>query len=359
LHVGFLIYDDLSVISGGYLYDRKLVEYLRSCGDKVSVISIKRKNYALNLVDNCSYTLLKKLYNLNVDILIEDELNHPSLFLINYLLRKKINYPIISIIHHLRSQERYMKLLEKFYRCIESRYLNGIDGFIYNSDTSKYIVETLSRCIKPSVVVYPGRDHFEVNIAEDDVVNRVRNTEILKILFLGNIIPRKGLHILFSALDRLQIDNWILNVIGQLDSKGSYTKKVKRLIRKKRIENKVYFLGLLSDKELILYLKRSDILVVPSFYEGFGIVYLEGMGFGLPVIATSNGGAKEIIRHGNEGFLVEPDDFVSISNYIEMLCRDKDLLLEMSLNALKRHMSFSKWKSSTSKIRGFLKSFIE
>jgi len=359
LNVGFLIYDDLSTISGGYLYDRKIVEYLKSCEDKVSVISIPRKNYALNLIDNCSYTLLKKLYNLDIDILIEDELNHPSLFRINYLLTRKINYPIISIIHHLRSQERCTKLLEKLYRHIEFRYLNSVNGFIYNSNTSKYTVEKLIGSIRPSVVAYPGRDQFEVNITEDDIVNRVRTTEILKILFLGNVIPRKGLHILLSALDRLKIDNWILNVIGRLDSEKLYTKKVKRLIRKKRIENNVYFLGLLSDKELIQYFKRSDILVVPSFYEGFGIVYLEGMGFGIPVIATTNGGAKEIIGNGKEGFLVEPHDFVSISDYIEMLFRDKDLLLDMSINALKRYRSFHKWESSTSKIRGFLKSFIE
>lgn len=359
MHIGFLIYDDLSAISGGYLYDRKLVEYLRSCGDKVFVISIPRKNYALNLIDNCSYSLLKKLYNLDADILIEDELNHPSLFFINYLLRKKINYPVVSIIHHLKSQERYSKFLRKFYRCIELRYLKSVNGFIFNSNTSKYTVEMLMKCVKPSVVVYPGCDQFEVNINEDDVVNRVRTAEILKILFLGNVIPRKGLHVLLSALERLKIDNWILNVIGQLDSKESYTRKIFRLVKNKGIQNKVHFKGLLSDNELILYLKSSDILVVPSFYEGFGIVYLEGLGFGLSVIATTNGGAKEIIRHGKEGFLVEPNDFVSISNYIEMFYKDKGLLLDMSLNALRRYRSFSKWESSTSEIRGFLKSFTE
>jgi glycosyltransferase involved in cell wall biosynthesis len=359
LHVGILIYDDLYTISGGYLYDRKLVEYLQSCGDKVSIISIPRKSYALNLIDNCSYILFKKLYNLDVDILIEDELNHPSIFLINYLLRKKINYPIISIIHHLRSHERYTKLIKKLYRCIEFRYLKSVDGFIYNSNTSKYTVETHMRCIKPSVVVYPGNDQFISDINKDVVMKRVKNSKILRILFLGNIIPRKGLHILINALERLKIDNWILNVIGRLDSKKSYTRKIKIQVRKKGIENKVHFAGLLSNSELLLYLKRSDILAVPSFYEGFGIVYLEGMGFGLPVIATKNGGAREIIHHGKEGFLVDPHDFKSISNYIEMLYRDKDLLLDMSLNALRRYRSFSKWESTTNKIRGFLKSFIE
>ena len=70
----------------------------------------------------------------------------------------------------------------------------------------------------------------------------------------------------------------------------------------------VHFHGSLDNAPLIELLKQSHVLVVPSSYEGFGIVYLEGMGFGLPAIGTTAGAAGEIITHGENGYLIQPDD---------------------------------------------------
>ena len=63
-------------------------------------------------------------------------------------------------------------------------------------------------------------------------------------------------------------------------------------------------------------LARSHLLAVPSSYEGFGIVYLEGMAFGLPALASSAGGAQEIIRHGETGWLVPPGEPVGLARAI-------------------------------------------
>ena len=72
---------------------------------------------------------------------------------------------------------------------------------------------------------------------------------------------------------------------------------------------------------------------MPSSYEGFGIVYLEGMQFGLPAIAGTAGAAKEIITHGHNGFLVPPGNPEALAHHIELLIRDRELLLKMSLAA--------------------------
>ena len=88
MKIGFLIYGSLDTLSGGYLYDRKLVEYLRAQGDTVEIISLPWRNYAAHLTDNFSFKLPS-----NLDILIQDELNHPSLIAAN---RGKHPYPIVS-----------------------------------------------------------------------------------------------------------------------------------------------------------------------------------------------------------------------------------------------------------------------
>src|SRR5512141_1954143 len=74
MKIGLIIYGSLDTLSGGYLYDRKLVEYLRAQDDTVKIISLRWRNYFAHLTDNCTFHLPPDL-----DILIQDELNHPSL----------------------------------------------------------------------------------------------------------------------------------------------------------------------------------------------------------------------------------------------------------------------------------------
>ena len=124
MKLGLLIYGSLDTLSGGYLYDRKLVEYLRTQGDTVEIISLPWRNYAAHLTDNFHFRLPPGL-----DLLIQDELNHPSLISAN---SRSHPYPIISLIHHLRCSEQRPAWQNWFYRIIEKRYLNSVDGFIFN-----------------------------------------------------------------------------------------------------------------------------------------------------------------------------------------------------------------------------------
>ena len=96
------------------------------------------------------------------------------------------------------------------------------------------------------------------------------------------------------------------------------------------LKSKVFFHGPLDNEELIEKLKSAHVLVVPSSYEGFGIVYLEGMAFGLPAIGTTAGAASEIINDGENGYLVPPDDDRMLAERLSRLAKDRDLLARMS-----------------------------
>jgi len=100
-------------------------------------------------------------------------------------------------------------------------------------------------------------------------------------------------------------------------------------------------------------------MVVPSSYEGFGIVYLEGMGFGLPAIGTTAGAAGEIITDGEDGYLIEPGDDMRLAGLLDELTNDRELLVKLSLNAVKRYKSQPKWEETAEKIRAFLYQFTE
>jgi hypothetical protein len=136
MRIGLVIYGSLTTLSGGYLYDRKLVEHLREHGNNVEIISLPRRNYLNHLEDNFSNDLIRRLSNLQCDVLLQDELNHPSLFLLNRRIKDKINYPIVSIVHHLLCCEENPSWLNRFYRLVEGHYLSSLDGFICNSQST-------------------------------------------------------------------------------------------------------------------------------------------------------------------------------------------------------------------------------
>ncbi len=345
MHIGLIIYGSLDILSGGYLYDRKLVEYLRGQGDSVEIISVPWRNYAAHLTDNFHCRL-----PINLDILIQDELNHPSLILAN---RGKHPYPIISLVHHLRCSELRPKWQNAFYRFIEKQYLRSVDGFILNSETTQAAVTSLLKSDTPNIVAYPPTDRFNPAISEDEIIQRAQSHP-LRILFLGNVIPRKGLHTLLDALLILHPSSLILDVVGSLTSESEYAKQMQEFIAANHLSSFVFLHGSLDKEPLIEKLKQSHILVVPSSYEGFGIVYLEGMGFGLPAIGTTAGAAGEIIEHGQTGYLIAPGDSKSLADHIQSLTEDRGLLTRLSLQARERYAHQPSWEETAKNIREFL-----
>lgn len=345
MKIGLVIYGSLDALSGGYLYDRKLVEYLRGQGDNVEIISLPWRNYAAHLTDNFHFRLLKSM-----DIMIEDELNHPSLIAAN---AGKHFYPVVSLVHHLRCSELRPPWQNIFYRMVEKKYLQSVDGFIFNSQTTKKVVDGNN---KPSIVAYPPTDRFGDATSEAEIKARAK-VKPLRLVFFGNVIERKGLHTLLKAINH-QLSAFSLDVVGPLTSDPAYAKAMMKRVMVYGLSSSVHFHGALDNEPLIEILKQSHILVVPSSYEGFGIVYLEGMGFGLPAIGTTAGAASEIITDGMNGYLIRPDDTEILARHLSTLAADRDLLAKLSVNALRRFREQPKWEQTAGRIRSFLLSMI-
>jgi len=356
LHIGLLIYGNIQQVSGGYIYDRKLYEYLRHKKDEVSIISLPRHRYYRHLLHNFSPRLFEILKNIKLDILIQDELNHPSCFLINKRLRTR-RYPVIALVHHLRSSEPHPPLQKKFFRSVEQQYLRSVDGFIFNSQNTKQVVENLAGG-KPAVVAYPGKDRLSPTITCKEITARAEQPGPLRIIFVGNVIKNKGLHSLLDALRRVPKEAWALTVVGNLTIDRAYKNMLLHQIEKNRMVEHVRLTGLVSDSGLIARLRNSHVLVMPSAFEGFGLAYMEAMGFGLPVIGSTEGGGCEFIQHGRNGFLIKPGDSVSLTQHLHQLHRDRTTLLEMSLEARRTYGQWPTWTTTTECIRNLLLSFV-
>ncbi|HEX2980266.1 MAG TPA: glycosyltransferase family 4 protein [Anaerolineaceae bacterium] len=353
--LGLIIYGSLDTLSGGYLYDRKLVEYLRRQGDTVEVIALPWRAYGAHLADNLSLGLWKRIRGLPIDVLLEDELNHPSLFWLNSRLKRAGSPLVVSVVHHLRISEQHPRLACRLYRWVEKLYLCSVDGFIYNSQTTCREVEALRGGPARAVIATPAGDRFGAGMSEAEILVRtgekIRSGRMGRLVFLGNLIERKGLHTLIAALARPEAAGWELRVIGRSDLEPRYAARVRELAA--RLGERVAFRGRLDEAALSAELRQADVLAVPSSYEGFGIAYLEGMAFGLPALACSTGGAGEIVIDGESGFLVPVGDDRILADALKQLA-DGERLQAMSLKARRRYNDFPTWDESAGRIRDFL-----
>jgi glycosyltransferase involved in cell wall biosynthesis len=358
VHVGLLIYGRLDTVSGGFIYDRNLVRYLREAGDRVEVISLPWRRYGVSLLDNLNAGLRRRLTRAAFDVLLQDELVHPACFWLNKRLRPRLGYPVIAIVHHLRCRERHPAGMTRLYHWVEKRYLASVDAFICVSRTTAGDVEDLAGRTQPLMVATPGRDGLPGAVSREEIMARATAPGAFDLLFVGNLIPRKELHTLLAALASLPGDDWRLAVAGSLTMDAAYVAAIRRQIQEAGLAPRVSLLGALSARELAARCAASHLLTVPSSYEGFGIVYLEGMQFGLPAIAGTAGAAKEIITHGHNGFLVPPGNPEALARHLELLIRDRELLLEMSLAAHDRATAHPTWNDSAALVRAFLQSFM-
>ncbi|HMT20291.1 MAG TPA: glycosyltransferase family 4 protein [Promineifilum sp.] len=350
MRVGLVIYGSLDTVSGGYLYDRRLVEALRRAGDEVEIISLPWRSYARHLTDNRSAELLRRMSG-DYDVLLQDELNHPSLAWANGRLGWK-RPPIVAIVHHLRTSERRAGRQNRIYRLIEGRYLRSVDAFIYNSHTTRREVEALTGRSIPHVMAYPGGDRL-LAFSHPRSAPRSEYGGPLRLLFVGNLIPRKGLHTLLEALRHVK-SAWQLRVVGSPAVAPDYAGRVRWMAKRTGIAAGIEWLGVVGDADLAAEMAAADVLAVPSEYEGFGIVYLEGMAFGLPALATTAGAAHEIIADGENGFLVAPGDVAVLAARIELLAADRALRAQLGATARARFATHPSWEETTATIRSFL-----
>jgi glycosyltransferase involved in cell wall biosynthesis len=359
MRIGLLVYGSLETISGGNLYDRKLVEHLRGQGDQVEQVSLPWRNYPHHLGDNLILDWRRKLEGLSLDLLLQDELCHPSLAWSNRQIRASTGIPLISIVHHLRSSENHSAWILPFYRTVERAYLASVDGFIFNSQTTRRSVEQLlGRAGLRGVTALPAGDRFHGQVSAEEISCRARQAGPLEVLFVGNLIPRKNPDLLIRALARIDRSQWNLNIVGNDAIDPAYSRSMRRLAAKLGLQSQVHLLGVLGDAELARQFRRSHVLAVPSVYEGFGIVYLEGFQHGLPALASTRGAAGEIITPGETGWLVGPDQIEAAAACLDQAARERDRLAWMGRAASHRFHDFPTWEESMGSIRDYLAGWV-
>lgn len=149
----------------------------------------------------------------------------------------------------------------------------------------------------------------------------------LKALYVGSLSQRKGLSYLAEAMKALgkSVD---LTLVGK--------PTVPTPVPVTKMCRDYHWIPSLPHADLLELMSQHDVLVFPSLFEGFGLVILEALSRGLPVITTSNTGGPDVLREGMDGFIVPIRSGAAIASCLQKLVDDRDLLEQMSRSALQR-----------------------
>ncbi len=181
------------------------------------------------------------------------------------------------------------------------------------------------------------------NIGRSNARKRLKLNGHEVVLFIGRIEPLKGIDKLMKAIAKLENQrNKRLIILGGDEYSNNQVKELKRLAVELAIDKNVVFHGSVRQEELPLFYSCADVCVVPSYYETFGLVTLESLACGTPVVAADVGVAGSVIKDGYNGYLVKSNNSDDLAEKIErVLSRtDKNLKDRKSIRETVKHYNW-------------------
>ncbi len=198
-------------------------------------------------------------------------------------------------------------------------------------------------------VVYNGVEFKGADISREEAKKKIGIYGDI-ILSAGRLVPWKGFRMLIKIMPRLSEVSQLFRLVIVGD--GPDQKMLESMIKNLGLERKVYLVGRKSQEELAIYLAAADMFVLDSGYEGFSHQILEVMTAGVPVITTAVGGNKEVIRQGENGFMIKYQDEFNLVEAIKSLWQNPELQEEFKKEGKKtaEHFSSEKMIEETVKI---------
>lgn len=287
---------------------------------------------------------------------------------------RQFNIPFIENFHslgklRLQTREKYLgnenqkDVFDKRFS-IEDEIIKDADSIISLSESEKVFLQKLYNAPPEKVIVIPGGVNLKVfsHIFNSDARGKLNldNKDFL-LLFAGRLEWRKGIGTILYAANLLKdlIPNLRILIVGgkiygrqnNVDDHKEYQKLMK-IVNKLGLDSIVNFIGCVDHNRMPLFYSAANVFIVPSYYEPFGLVAIESMACGTPVIASEVGGLAAIIKNNVNGLLFEPRNPVSLKEKIMQVYKSKDLTELVIKNGLQDVVNLYSWKNIAKKISG-------
>ncbi len=283
-------------------------------------------------------------------------------------LKKRWQAPVVHMFHTLGKMKQRVarpeEEIEGDYRIAgENRVLKEVDCVIAATPAELAQLQWLYQAdVSKIQIIPPGVDlrrFYPIPTDEAKEFIGISPCERM-LLFVGRIEPLKGLDVLFRAIAIMRQNGlwertpFCLAVIGgnedsEPESRGTEQERLSALRSEYGLDDLVAFLGKKSQDTLPYYYSAAEIVVVPSHYESFGMVALEAMACGKPVVASNVGGLAYLVQNGITGFTVPVDEPQLLAECIAKLLSDQELRTRMGKQAAEFAKGFG-WNIIANKI---------
>lgn len=228
----------------------------------------------------------------------------------------------------------------KYSKCHKYLY-NNIDKVIAVSHAVKDVIVGQNIIPESKIsVIYNGIDLEKFKYASGNkIIQELNFSEKQRLVgVIGRITPEKGQDIFIKSIPLILKDHPDTKFLIVGSDTEKYTEKLNLLANELGIPDKVVFLGVRSDIPDIM--KMLDVFVLSSLSEPFGLVLVEAMAAGIPVVATQAGGAREIIVNNESGILVEPSNHEDLAAAVSNILRDNELAKKLNTAGKERAKIF-------------------
>jgi len=332
----------LNTRTGGYIYDRRVVEGLRDRGWQVDVReldddfphpsagSLQRAAEVLRSLPGNTMVLIDGLaFGAMPDVVIQEALR----------------LQFVALVHHPLALETGLD--RETAALLEASEKEALTAARLVIVTSRATSDGLSRYEVPRdriAVVEPGTDRV--------AAARGSGSRDVALLCVASVVPRKRHERLVLALDSIPERNWRLTCAGSLDRDPATSARLRTMIEALGLSDRITLVGEENEEGLAMLYDASDVFVLPSEHEGYGMALAEALARALPVIATPTGGAVELIGSGDEaaGILVEAGNRQQLARALSRVIGDPQERQRLAAAAKRRRDQLPTWRDTCERI---------
>jgi len=336
IYIIFLVRD---VKTGGEKYLDEVYKYFKRNDiriEPVYVDGLPKWSHGLWLPFDCIvsniwfFLKIRNFLGIKRITLFEDFQLHPRLFLCNLVIKMLVkDVRFVTLVQNALSYRGpksnvFIRMIDGF---IIKPFLLQSDAILCNSQFTRDEVKSKIGSVARTEVVHCGYNALPQFLGARTVDRR------FNILYIGQYSYVKGLTYLLRALSLLGEKNIILDIVGKSESESVYYELLKKMAKGLSLEGLISFRGYIQDKiKLAQIYADADIFCLPSLYEGFGIVLLEAMSFGLPIVATTAGSIPELVKDEQNGLLVPPANAEALAAALKRLMGSSELRQRLGAN---------------------------
>jgi glycosyltransferase involved in cell wall biosynthesis len=325
--IAFIVPGRLDQLTGGYLYDRHIVEGLRARGRVVRVIELAPGDSAPPLTSLAGGT-----------VAVIDGLALPSLT--EVIASEAQRLRLVAFVHGPLAEETDLSsAAAKQAAAVEAATLSRVRGVLCPSRRTAAAVENYGIAADRIAIVPPGT-------AQPNPPAPPWHGPVRALLCVANLLPHKGHTVLIEALAQISDLEWALLCIGSLERDPDTARDIRQMISAAGLGRRITLAGEQRPQAVEAAYRAADLFVLPSFHEGYGMVYAEAMAHGLPIIGTTAGAIPETVPH-EAGLLVAPGDPLALAQALRLLIGQPAVAARLAAGSRAAAARLPNWPQAT------------